>query len=578
MSFRVLPNIQFNRARAVCRLCLLLIVGMTSQAFSGGPTEVPVEQKLIPLEAEAHSLTGLTRGRFAVAINDRIVITDAGKGEVTGELLVGSAVVSLAGQIDTAGRQSIVVVTADDDDTNALSLSTFEEASAGSSEFKRTQRIRVPANAKQAAVVGGGRTVVSWSADRVGNDAGTIFYRFGKITFPLDRPLIAVIPVASMEFALAVREGSVSLLELETGRFVAETPAKQFASIRSLAAIAPQQQRTSNSNLYSPALVVDTLQNLTLLGVSTEPFPEVRVLGHVSIDENGASPIGDLPILVADSALRYILVRPPGGSLISVFRTIGTGIERAGTMDLGMTVRDAAVLSGAGGMGKDAFAFLSSDRRLVLIVPDPLRFGAAPPSDRTTKFDPDAWPSLSGMTTHPSPETLATVRAVQLVLGTLGYKIGVIDGIAGPATRSALKTFQFSNELSVTGDLDEATAQKLTEAAAKTSPEKDLAPLEHYGIIPSENTIYVQFAGASREAVEDIVANLRRSGWNIAGDPERLGNAAGLNEVRYGRSADRDAAEALAEALTRAQFSSKPVIAKFVRIVRPKVLEVWISR
>ncbi|MFK0278425.1 peptidoglycan-binding protein [Ensifer sp. NPDC090286] len=553
---------------------------MTSQAFSGGPTEVPVEQKLIPLEAEAHALTGLTRGRFAFAINDRIVITDAGKGEVTGELLVGSAVVSLAGQIDTAGRQSIVVVTADYDDTNALSLSTFEEASAGSSEFKRTQRIRVPANAQQVAVVGGGRTVVSWSDDRAGNDAGTIFHRFGKITFPLDRPLIAVVPVASMEFALAVREGSVSLLELETGRFVAEIPAKQFASIRSLAAIAPQQQRTSNlySNLYSPALVVDTLQNLTLLGVNTEPFPEVRVLGHVSIDENGASPIGDLPILVADSALRYILVRPPGGSLIRVFRTIGTGIERAGTMDLGMTVRDATVLLGAGGMGKDAFAFLSSDGRSVLIVPDPIRFGAAPPRDRSTKFDPNAWPSFSDTTTHPSPETLATVRAVQLVLGTLGYKIGVIDGIAGPATRSALKTFQFSNELSVTGDLDEATAQKLTEAAAKTGPEKDLAPLEHYGITPSENTIYLQFAGASREAVEDIVTNLRRSGWNVAGDPERLGNAAGLNEVRYGRSADRDAAEALAEALTRAQFSSKPVIAKFVRIVRPKVLEVWISR
>jgi hypothetical protein len=378
-----------------------------------------------------------------------------------------------------------------------------------------------------------------------------------------------------MDFALAISRGSVSLLELGTGRFVAETPAKQFVQVRSLAAIAPPQR---SGNLYSAALVVDTLQNLTLLGVNTEPFPEVRVLGQVSIEENGASPVDALPVLAADSALKYILVRPSGGGLISVFRTIGTGIERAGAMDLGMQIRDATVLSGAGGIGRDAFAFLSFDGRRVLIVPDPMKFGAAPTSDRTTKFDHNAWPSVNDKTTRPSQETLETVRAVQLVLGTLGYKIGEIDGIAGPATRTALKTFQFSNELPVTGDLDEATAQKLTEAASKTRLEQDLAPLDHYKITPSENTIYVQFAGASREAVEDMIANLRHSGWKILGNPERLSSAAGLNEVRYGRSADRDAAEALADALTRAKFSSAPVVAKFVRVVRPKVLEVWISQ
>lgn len=574
MSFRILLKLKIPQAWAVCWLCMFIVAAMTSDALSEIVPEVPVERKLIPLEAEAHSLTGLSRGRFAFATNDRIVIINASEGRVAGELLVGSPVVSVAGHIDTEGRQSLVVMTTANGEGNTLSV--FEETFSGSAEFKRTVHMSVSASLGNFAVVGGGRTIISWNADRLSNGAGTIFYRGSEqVALAPERPLLAIVSINSTEFALALGEGSVSLLELRTGRFVAELPAKQFMSVRSLAAIAPPQRF---ANPYSPVLVVDTSQNLTLLGVNIEPFPDVSVLGQVPIEEKSVSSVGDLPILVADNTLKYILVRPSERNLVSVFRAIGTGIERTGAMDLGMPIKDATVLP-SGDVGRDTFAFLSSDGRSVLIVPDPLKFGAvASAPDRASNFDPSAWPSIGDETKQISPDALETVRAVQLVLATLGYKVGVIDGIVGPATRSALKTFQFSNELVVTGDLDEATAQKLAAAASNAGVEEDPSPLNHGKFSRSENTIYVQFAGASREIVEGLMANLRRNGWNIPGEPERLRSAAGLNEVRYGRSADRDAAEDLADALTRAGFTSEPVVTKFVRVVRPKVLEVWISQ
>src|SRR5262249_26583436 len=59
-------------------------------------------------------------------------------------------------------------------------------------------------------------------------------------------------------------------------------------------------------------------------------------------------------------------------------------------------------------------------------------------------------------------------------------------------------------------------------------------------------TVYVQFAGMVRGDVEKISAQLRRLGWSLPGE-ERVASAAGLNEVRYGRSEDdRRAAELLA--------------------------------
>jgi peptidoglycan hydrolase-like protein with peptidoglycan-binding domain len=56
---------------------------------------------------------------------------------------------------------------------------------------------------------------------------------------------------------------------------------------------------------------------------------------------------------------------------------------------------------------------------------------------------------------------------LQLVLSTLGYKPGPIDGKPGPRTRDALKQFQKDAGLSATGVLDAETTRRLRAAPAR---------------------------------------------------------------------------------------------------------------
>lgn len=90
--------------------------------------------------------------------------------------------------------------------------------------------------------------------------------------------------------------------------------------------------------------------------------------------------------------------------------------------------------------------------------------------------------------------------------------------------------------------------------------------------------VYVQFAGGlTGDQVVALNKDLRRSGWNMQGaSGERIASARGLNEVRYA-GANRQAAERLADAINDANITSRPVIAREVRIVGDRNLEVWIS-
>jgi peptidoglycan hydrolase-like protein with peptidoglycan-binding domain len=53
------------------------------------------------------------------------------------------------------------------------------------------------------------------------------------------------------------------------------------------------------------------------------------------------------------------------------------------------------------------------------------------------------------------------VSGLQGRLAALGYNVGPIDGILGQRTRSALSAFQFAQGLQGTGQLDQATRDKL---------------------------------------------------------------------------------------------------------------------
>jgi peptidoglycan hydrolase-like protein with peptidoglycan-binding domain len=84
--------------------------------------------------------------------------------------------------------------------------------------------------------------------------------------------------------------------------------------------------------------------------------------------------------------------------------------------------------------------------------PQPTRPPPAPAAQPRTQPDPAA--SVEGM----------TVFEMQERLNELGYKLGTVDGVAGPRTVEALKKFQSDNKLSPTGTIDADTIKKLRAA------------------------------------------------------------------------------------------------------------------
>jgi N-acetyl-anhydromuramyl-L-alanine amidase AmpD len=69
--------------------------------------------------------------------------------------------------------------------------------------------------------------------------------------------------------------------------------------------------------------------------------------------------------------------------------------------------------------------------------------------------------------TLPKPNV---VRSAQEGLASLGYWPGTIDGLMGPRTRNAIRTFQEQHGLTLSGQLDAATLQVLSSPAAKPMP------------------------------------------------------------------------------------------------------------
>ncbi|MES0005484.1 DNA/RNA non-specific endonuclease [Mesorhizobium sp. M0062] len=93
----------------------------------------------------------------------------------------------------------------------------------------------------------------------------------------------------------------------------------------------------------------------------------------------------------------------------------------------------------------------------------------------------------------------------------------------------------------------------------------------------SPQTVYVQFAGMTREDAQALSAKMRALGWNIPSPgEERVAAAAGKNEVRYNPDSDADhrAAELLAADLTAA---GQAVTIKAVPVIGANTLEIWIS-
>ena len=65
--------------------------------------------------------------------------------------------------------------------------------------------------------------------------------------------------------------------------------------------------------------------------------------------------------------------------------------------------------------------------------------------------------STSRQPARPQEQTIQ----VQAALRKLGYYTGSIDGLMGPATQTAIRTFQIDHGLSVTGKIDDKLEREL---------------------------------------------------------------------------------------------------------------------
>lgn len=66
------------------------------------------------------------------------------------------------------------------------------------------------------------------------------------------------------------------------------------------------------------------------------------------------------------------------------------------------------------------------------------------------------------------------VKEYQKLLNTIGFEVGVPDGIFGPATAAAVKRFQKANNLPLTGILDATSINALVKAYEETLPATEL--------------------------------------------------------------------------------------------------------
>lgn len=78
--------------------------------------------------------------------------------------------------------------------------------------------------------------------------------------------------------------------------------------------------------------------------------------------------------------------------------------------------------------------------------------------------------TLGGRVVGPA-STLADVENLQIMLKLLGYRVGMVDGLFGPATSLAIRTFQSDNGLPQTGVANEATLNLLEQKANEKKKE-----------------------------------------------------------------------------------------------------------
>lgn len=176
----------------------------------------------------------------------------------------------------------------------------------------------------------------------------------------------------------------------------------------------------------------------------------------------------------------------------------------------------------------------------------------------------------------------AIVLLLVIYLGAIFLQAITGNGIPQFAPAHCIASFGLSKECRITspaaaGSIPGATAVAVSVPQASSTVAAEIS-------IPRELTVFIQFAGFTRERVVSLAQSLRGDGWNVPAAErggERLGAAAGLNEIRYFHADDEAVARKLASSV--ASFLKRPVQVKslsgttYSNASPGKHLEVWIS-
>ena len=95
------------------------------------------------------------------------------------------------------------------------------------------------------------------------------------------------------------------------------------------------------------------------------------------------------------------------------------------------------------------------------------------------------------------------VEEVQATLKELNFYAGEVDGIAGPATRKAIETYQSKMGMAVTGKVDEDLLDQLGAAPVTAGIVPSPAPRETLSRRPSESVSATEPGSARRADQED---------------------------------------------------------------------------
>ena len=93
----------------------------------------------------------------------------------------------------------------------------------------------------------------------------------------------------------------------------------------------------------------------------------------------------------------------------------------------------------------------------------------------TSRAASEASPSASPITSGATPRPAHDIVAAQQRLKDRGYYSGPVDGVIGPNTEAALRTYQRDQRLTVTGRLDSQTVRALmSDTGAAAAPTMDI--------------------------------------------------------------------------------------------------------